>query len=527
MTKLLALLRVNFLGLLTTFSGTRKGKKKVSGILLLCIMGALAVYISGFYSYLISLTLKPAGMLELLPVLMAGAACAFSLIFTAMGSGGIVFGGKDMDLMLSLPVSSFFVMLSKLLALYLENLLFQLFFLVPTGVVYFLFGGTGGVYFGAVLLLSTLFLAFFSTLLSTVVGFLLALIQSRASKNALLANLVYLVFLVLVFIGAFQINQFVQNLALYGGAIQEAFRTWLFPLGLFSQGLSGNFPAFLLFGVLTLLPFLGVVWVFSRFYKPLLSKLSAHSSRSNYHLGELAAGSQFSALFKKEASRFFSTPLYLFNTGIGILMAVGASVFFCFQRDTSLSIFFEAFPGMSRAILPAALLGFTLVMTNPAGVSVSLEGKYLWILKEAPVSGKTLFSAKALLNALLIWGGGLLSLPFLWFAFSLSPAEVLLLLCLCGALGLFVPCFGLALNLLFPKMDALSEVLVIKQSASSMICVLGGLAFLGVAAGLYAAVGSLVSDLVFILCFSLVLAAIAFLLWRWILQRGPKILQSL
>lgn len=527
MTKLLALLRVNFLGLLTTFSGTRRGRKKVSGALLLCLMGLLAVYISGFYSYLIALTLKPAGMLELLPVLMAGAACAFSLIFTAMGAGGIVFGGKDMDLMLSLPVSAFFVMLSKLLALYLENLMFQLFFLVPTGVVYFLFGGAGGVYFGVVLLLSALFLAFFSTLLSTVVGFLLAFIQSRASKNALLTNFIYLAFLVLVFIGAFRINQFVQNLALYGGAIQEAFRTWLFPLGLFSQGLSGNFPAFLLFGLLTLLPFLGVVWVFSRFYKPLLSKLSARSARSNFQLEELAVGSQFSALFKKEASRFFGTPLYLFNMGIGILMVVGASVFFCFQRDTALAVFFAAVPGMGRAILPAALLGFTLVMTNPAGVSISLEGKYLWILKEAPVSGKTLFAAKALLNALLIWGGGLLSLPFLWFAFSLSLIEILLLLCLCGSLGLFVPCLGIVVNLLFPKMDALSEVLVIKQSASSLICILGGMAFVGAAAGLYAALGSLVGDAVFLLSFSLLLTAAAALLWRWVLRKGPKILQGL
>ena len=86
-------------------------------------------------------------------------ACAASLMFASMGASGIVFGGRDMDLLFSLPVSAFSVMLSKLLALYLENLIFNVFLLIPAGVIYLVYGGGGGVLFCMALMISTLFLS--------------------------------------------------------------------------------------------------------------------------------------------------------------------------------------------------------------------------------------------------------------------------------------------------------------------------------------------------------------------------------
>lgn len=48
---------------------------------------------------------------------------------------GVVFGGKDNDLLLSMPVSSALLMASRVTAIYLENLLFSAFVLLPAGVV--------------------------------------------------------------------------------------------------------------------------------------------------------------------------------------------------------------------------------------------------------------------------------------------------------------------------------------------------------------------------------------------------------
>ena len=57
------------------------------------------------------------------------------LLFTTFAVKGVVFGGKDNDLLLSMPVSSTLLMASRVTAIYLENLLFSAFVLLPAGVV--------------------------------------------------------------------------------------------------------------------------------------------------------------------------------------------------------------------------------------------------------------------------------------------------------------------------------------------------------------------------------------------------------
>ncbi|MEG2678097.1 MAG: hypothetical protein RR933_08250, partial [Oscillospiraceae bacterium] len=75
MIRFFALIRVSFLALLKSFSFT---KKKVSGIGALAFMGALCVYMSGIYSFMFASALKPAGMLDLMPLLMIVVSCFMS-----------------------------------------------------------------------------------------------------------------------------------------------------------------------------------------------------------------------------------------------------------------------------------------------------------------------------------------------------------------------------------------------------------------------------------------------------------------
>ena len=53
------------------------------------------------------------------------------LLFTTFAVKGVVFGGKDNDLLLSMPVPTTMLMASRVTAIYLENLLFAVFVLAP------------------------------------------------------------------------------------------------------------------------------------------------------------------------------------------------------------------------------------------------------------------------------------------------------------------------------------------------------------------------------------------------------------
>lgn len=124
MKKFLVLARVQLRALLTSFRVGGSRKKAVSGWVILLFMAALCTYISGIYSFSLGGQLAAMGALELLLLMMPAMAAIAGLIFTVFAAQGVVFGGRDADLLLSMPVSAFTVLLAKLTALYAENLVF-------------------------------------------------------------------------------------------------------------------------------------------------------------------------------------------------------------------------------------------------------------------------------------------------------------------------------------------------------------------------------------------------------------------
>ena len=145
MRKLWVLLKLNFRAMLRAFSfrsGAGSSKKKAAGGLgALLLMAFLALYLSGVYSFLLASMLAEVGIVEMVLPLMALMACMMSLMFTLFAASGLVFGGKDSDIVLALPVPAFTVMLSKILALYLENLVFCGLWMLPTGAAYLVYAG--------------------------------------------------------------------------------------------------------------------------------------------------------------------------------------------------------------------------------------------------------------------------------------------------------------------------------------------------------------------------------------------------
>ena len=111
-------------------------------------------------------------------------------------------------------------------------------------------------------------------------------------------------------------------------------------------------------------------------------------------------------------------------------------------------------------------------MMNTTSTSVSMEGKEWWILKSLPLPPKMILDSKLCFNLLLIAPFYLISQVFLGIALRGVAVEIfwsviiMTLFILCSCVG------GLTANLKFPKMEWDSEVVVVKQSASSAV---GGL----------------------------------------------------
>ena len=477
MHKFKALVVLNLKAMLNSFrfGGRTRGKlKAASGIGAMALMAFLGLYLSGIYSFLFASQFAPIGMVHLVIMMMAALSVIMGVVFTIFAAQGIIFGGRDNDLMLALPVSAFQLMLARTMALYLENLIFSVMVMLPAGVAYLSFGGEGGVVFMAALILCTVFLALLPTVLAIVVGFALAWCSSKFGRRALVSNILYVGAFVLVMVFVFRLNIAIQGITLSAAlGIESGFSVWGVPFTLLMEATcQGDILSLLLFLALCALPFFLAVWLFAKRYKKIVTGLGAKSARSDYKLGTVAATDARRALLNKESKRFFGTPIYLFNTGIGLiflLLGSGAALFFKGAVEGFLRELSGA--GMRMPIMPMLCAGmaFMVSMTAVTASSVSLEGRQLWILKEAPVSVRDIFAVKVGFQLLLELPCVLIAALCLGLAFGLGVGGIAVLFAVNAALALFCALFGLYINLCFPKLDCLNDALVVKQSAAAML----------------------------------------------------------
>ena len=290
MRKLWVLLKLNFRAMLRAFSfrsGAGSSKKKAAGGLgALLLMAFLALYLSGVYSFLLASMLAEVGIVEMVLPLMALMACVMSLMFTLFAASGLVFGGKDSDIVLALPESSLAVMLSKILALYLENLVFCGLWMLPTGAAYLVYAGLGAgqvAGFCVRLLAAALFLPLLPSVLALLGGWVIAYFSGRMKHKSLVGTVLSIVLTGAVLVGSLQINALAAALLQNIEGVRRTLHTWLLPLGLLLDGLVGSWGALLGFHSSAWRPG-GACLGMSTQYKRILSSLASHVTRSDYRL---------------------------------------------------------------------------------------------------------------------------------------------------------------------------------------------------------------------------------------------------
>ena len=487
MKKFLTLLKVSIQSMLlsSTNSRGRSRKKAATGLGAVIVIAGLGLYLSGFYSYMLMQALAPSHMEILVFIFMGMAALVGGLLFTTFAVKGVVFGGKDNDLLLSMPVSSTLLMASRVTAIYLENLLFSAFVLLPAGVVCTILTQSGvghSLLFWVRLVIAALTLPLLDTALSVLLGALVAFLSARVSKGALGQNIVTGLFLVVVFYFSFNLNRMISGLAANAAGIKDSLN-WAAPLLWMGEGIMGDWGLLLAFAACCVIPFALVVFGLGRVYRQAVTAFAARSAQSNYKLSAQSASSQKKALLRKEAQRFFGTPMYFWNAGLGLIMLLAAGAASLVMREKLLAfVGMEDFPLLPMA---AAVICFCLCTCPIAAPSVSLEGKYLWILREAPMPGSTLLWVKVGFQLLLtlpciVIAGVCISIAL---GFQLWQGAALLIATLLFAVGHAM--FGMLMGLTFPKLDAVNETVVIKQSLATTLAMFVPMAALAAAGGLY------------------------------------------
>ncbi len=427
---------------------------------------------SFFYNFMLGFNFKILGTMELLPELMMALTCIITILTTINKVKGTLFGFKDYDLVMSLPVETSKIVASRLLLLYLLNILFTLIVMIPNAIAYGILVNPSPVFY-IICLAVMLFIPLVPMIVGTIIGTFIAVIASRFRHS----NLVNLIIAIGFFV-AYMLFIFSADSAEKMGEITAAITNQvdsMYPLSrMFRMAVCKyDIVSIVLFIGISLLAFVLYSLIVGAKFKNLNTMILANFTKGNYKVGSLKQSSPFKALFIKEVRRYFSSTAYVLNTGFGIvIMTLGSVASLFLSEETLAQIFKVPALGTRFGQIFAIMFGFCVSMTNVTACSISLEGRSLWILKESPITEKTIFNSKIALNLVLTIPATIINAFIVFIGLKLSVLDLFMIILLPTAFAFYASIFGLIVNLKMPNLNWTSEITVIKQSGATMISVL-------------------------------------------------------
>ena len=364
-----------------------RSKAAVAAYIVLFVVIMLGV-LGGMFTLLalsMSAPMAAAGMEWLYFALMG-------LLAILLGSFGSVFNtysglylAKDNDLLLSMPIPVNAIMGARLLSVYLLGLMYSGVVILPAVIVYwFTVSASLGVIAGSILLL--LLISIFVLTLSCALGWVVAKISLKLKNKSFITVVISLAFFAIYYFFCFRaqtiISDFVANAVTYGEKIKGA----AYPIYLFGCVALGDGKAMAVVTAVVLALF-GVMWLLlgRSFLK--IATSSGKTERRMYRETRTQRKSIGAALLGKEFARFLSSPNYMLNCGLGVLLLpISGIVLLIKGRDLMpmLAMVFDNQPG-SAAVLLCTAVCVVASMNDMAAPSISLEGKNLWLLQSLPV----------------------------------------------------------------------------------------------------------------------------------------------
>jgi len=427
-------------------------------------------------------------IMDTLIIIGAALSILICLFMSIYKGSGYLFAFKDFDLLMSLPVSKSAILFSKLFIIVINNIGLSLLFGFPYLMIYGIKTSQGIAYYLAAILMLIL-----SSLVPITVGSLLSLLLGKISSKSRHTNLLLIIgsFAVLALFMAVMMsvnsitNSMIDNMV---NSIRSL-RGIYYPFGLFTNGLTSlDLVSLLIFSLISILAFVLFICYFSKSFMRINLSMQEKYKISNYKMTQLNVHSTAVALLKKELSFYFSSHIYVVNTGFGAIMMPIITVLLIINSSKLTSLLNMLPANVPKSLLVTLSMVICVSLTCTTSPSVSLEGKNLWILKSLPIKEIDIFNSKIRLNILITAPLLVICSTILAVVMKFTLMEYLL----CIAVGLchcvLTAVLGLIINLHFPKLEWNTQVTVVKQSASVTIALFSSFLSILLPIGIFSAV---------------------------------------
>ena len=454
------------------FNEARYGKdqKKRSRLIALgvayLILGGMLVFYVGILTYGFILF----GMEKIIPLYLCVIISLMTFMFTVFRAGSDLFSSKRYEMLSVLPVSSTAIVISRFLTVYITDLLVSLGATLSVMAVC-AFMMDFSVWFYILMFLGAWILPLLPMTLSMLVGTGIYAVTSRMKRK----NVMQILFS-LVFLGAYfcfmqsldgETEDIVNDLVSVVGSVKKLYP----PAALFAEGVFGNFLSYLLFFLISFGVFAVFAFVVGKFYKLICTNLSASGRKRNYVMREQKTGSAFKACFFRERKRYFASSIYVMNTAIGYIMAIGLSAMFAFGEG---KLILEQLPSSFTAKIAPFVLAMLCNISPSTTSAFSREGKHFWLTQTLPVKVKDLVNAKLAVNLMFSVPTVMIGSVILLVSIRPTGLDVLWVFLIPLLYALFASILGLFINMKMPMMHWDHEAQPVKQGKSVLVMMIAG-----------------------------------------------------
>lgn len=481
---MLALLKIRLitqLGL-NTFKYEKDMKKKQNKILISVSIALVAVMLM-LYCGSTAYGLIQLGIGEVIPVYAFVISSVFVLVFTMFKANGEIFAFKDYDFVMSLPIRVDTIIASRFLYLYVLNTVFSMIIMLPMGVVYCIYEKPSASFY-LMWIISLFTVSFIPTTIAAIFGACITAIASKFRYANRITTI--LSFLAIIIFGYFMFKQgntkySFTELEEVGATVSEGL-TKVYPLATIFQKaiVDANIGAFILFVGISVIWYYLFVKILALKYKQINTGISTYHMRSDYKINRMKKETVLIALYKKELKRFFSSTVYVINIGMGVVIAVIFSLAVVVVGPSQLI----GYPGVEtilQKIAPFAISAM-ISMTCTTCVSLSLEGKNVWIIKSLPLTPKMIYDSKILMNLSLSIPASIISAILMIIGLKPDIWTSIFILITPIVYSFFSAVWGVFINNRFAYYDWVSETQVVKQSVGAALGMFGGMIMAGIPA---------------------------------------------
>ena len=532
-----ALLKKQFLELNQYYFQNRKTGKnrgKAGTVAFIALFAVIFIGL-GFCFYMMSaplaVTLESAGYGWLFFALMGLISMALGVFGSVFNTYAGLYHAKDNELLLSMPIPPSKILLVRMVGVYAMGLLYGSLVFIPAILAWW-FNATAVTVLTVVLDVLLIFvLALLVLTLTCLLGWVVALISSRLKNKSFITVICSLAFIAIYYFVYFKASNFLSNILTYADTTAAALRRWAYPMYAFGRGGTGDVVGFLVFTLLAVALFALCWLLMSRSFLK-ITTTNRGEKKTEYREQMAKVTNLSAALVRKEWLHFKSSPTYMMNCGLGVVLLPVAAVVLLVKADslrTSLTGLLAQMPDASAfvPVIAAAAVGLISSLNCVTAPSVSLEGKTIWVLQTMPIDPWQVLWAKLRLHLRISAVPALIAAAAVCIVLQMKIYLAVYVIVLSLLFVMASGCFGLVMNLLKPNLSWTSEVVPVKQGASVVLTMFGGWFLAAAMVGIFFLIHKFVSTEAYLLLCIAVMALAIRVMDAWLRKRGAEIFAEL